>query len=137
MFLNIIKDCLQDPVFLSLAMLFGLLLVVEFVRCAMYHIRDNFGLEDKREICKLVHKHKGPGYDDTAVYDWVHPEGLCLPQFLEFTFYVHGEKIVRDVPLLLEDVAEGQYLAVTYAITHLSKKIKIRRVETAKLPCPR
>jgi hypothetical protein len=137
MFLDIVKDCLRDPVFLSLAMLFGLLLVAEFVRYVLYHIRDNFGLENKLEICELIKKYEGPGYDDTVVYDWVHPVGLCLPQFLEFTFYVHGEKIVCDVPLLLEDVTEGQYLAVTYAITHLSKKIKIRKVEAVKLPCPR
>ena len=127
------QECLNDKLFCSLGFfLLGWVgwVIIKYVH---YYIRDNFGLKEDHVICELVKKYE---WDNTQTYYVNYYETdnrLCTPLgFLEFTFYLNGEKIEHEVPLYLRDMQEGQLIAVTYVITRLSKKTKVRKVD---LPC--
>ncbi len=131
---EICQECLHDKLFCSLGVILFFLLGWIIAGYVRYYIRDNFGLEEKKEICEIVEKYEWK--NENMDVNYYSEYGLYIPfGFLSFVFYINGEKIEHEVPLSLRDMEVGQPVVVTYEITRLSKKIKVKKVEAAHHPC--
>jgi len=131
MFLNIAKECLHDHLILSLFAVFLFVLFFIVFREVLFFMRDNSNLQNKQTISRLLKKTKFTDRNNEYLnlttleyYPYV-PDDRFF-----FHFEINGTEVEYEVPCDLYDEAgdNNQFLFINYAVTQLSKKIKVRRV---------
>jgi hypothetical protein len=96
----------------------------------LFFIRDNSNLKNKQTISRLLKKTKFTDLRNEYLnlttleyYPYV-PDDRFF-----FYFEINGTKVEYEVPRdLYDEAGDNQFLFINYAVTQLSKKIKVRRV---------
>ncbi|TRZ51544.1 hypothetical protein D4R99_04220 [bacterium] len=100
------------------------------IKYLLYSLKDNFGLEREQAVVRLSKKTKlivdSHFFNLTMLEYYPH----ASQEFFFFHFEINGTKVEYEVPRdLYDEAGDNQFLFINYAVTQLSKKIKVRKVQ--------